>query len=92
MKKQRKYTKNYKTEKQKILPPHGNFKLHNKRCKVCERMTDGKTKWKSNKTGRQYNINRHYTCNTSNCIYLGECILCPAQYIGQTTSTLQKCH
>ena len=84
--------KTNKITNKNTTPPSGNFKLHNKRCKVCERMIDGRTKWKINKTGRQYNIKRHYTCNTSNCIYLGECKLCPAQYIGQTTSTLQKRH
>ena len=55
-------------------------------------MTDGKTEWKSNKTGRKYKIKRHYTCATANCIYLGECIKCPAQYTGQTTHLMQKRH
>ena len=39
--------------------PAGNFKLHSSRCKVCERMRDGVTTWKSTKTGRNYNIRRH---------------------------------
>ena len=74
------------------LPPAGNFKLHANRCKVCERMEDGKQKWKSNKTKREYKITRHYTCQTTFCIYLATCELCQAQYVGQTIRTMRKRH
>ena len=72
--------------------PAGNFKLHSNRCKVCERMEDQATKWRSNKTRREYKIKRHYTCQTTFCVYLANCKLCQAQYIGQTTRTMQKRH
>ena len=55
-------------------------------------MEDEVTKWKSNKTGREYTIRRHYTCQTTYCVYLATCHLCQAQYIGQTTRTMQKRH
>ena len=55
-------------------------------------MEDGKIEWESNKTGRKYKIKRHYTCLTNYCIYLGSCLLCKSQYIGQTTLTMQKRH
>ena len=43
-----------------ILQPSGNNKLHSSRCKLCERMEDGVTSWKSNTTARSYTIRRHY--------------------------------
>ena len=55
-------------------------------------MEDGITRWKSQKTKREYRINRHYTCQTTFCVYLATCHLCQAQYIGQTTKTMQKRH
>ena len=72
--------------------PPGNFKLHANRCKACDRMEDGRIAWNSNKTGRNYKIQRHYTCQTTFCVYLANCRLCQAQYIGQTTRTMQKRH
>ena len=53
-------------------------------------MDDEVTRWKSNKTGRSYTIRRHYTCQTTYCVYLATCHLCQAQYIGQTIRTMQK--
>ena len=55
-------------------------------------MTDAKIELESYNTGRKYKIKRHYTCLSSYCIYLGDCLICKAQYIGQTTSTMQKRH
>ena len=66
--------------------------MHLRKCKCCDRIGEGITNWKSNKTGRQYKIRRHYTCQTRYCIYLASCLICPAQYIGQTTNTMQKRH
>ena len=42
------------TENSNNFQPAGNFQLHSTRCKVCERMKDGRKKWKSNKTKREY--------------------------------------
>ena len=55
-------------------------------------MSNNKTEWKSKKTGRSYKIKRHYTCATSHCIYVGECLKCKAQYIGQTRQPMSKRH
>ena len=55
-------------------------------------MEDGRKKWKSNRTKREYSINRHYTCQTTFCVYLATCELCQAQYVGQTIRTMQKRH
>ena len=73
-------------------PMAGNFRLHNKRCMCCERMEDGKTKLLSSKTKREYQIKRHYTCQTTFCVYVLTCQICRAQYTGQTTNTAQKRH
>ena len=83
---------NSKNKNNSPTPPAGNFKLHNNRCKLCERMADNKQEWKSNKTGRSYKISRHYTCATSHCIYLVDCKKCQAQYIGQTRQSMSKRH
>ena len=79
-------------ERSFFCQPAGCFKLHSSKCKVCERMDDEVTKWKSNKTGRSYTIKKHYTCQTTYFVYLATCHLCQAQYIGQTTRTMQKRH
>ena len=73
-------------------PPAGNFKLHSKRCMCCDRMEDGKNKLLSSKTKREYKIKRHYTCQTTHCVYVLTCALCWAQYTGQTIRCCQKRH
>ena len=62
-------------------PPPGNFKLHNTYCVTCKRMQDGKTSFRSSKTGREYNITRHYTCESSCIIYIAHCSLCKQDYV-----------
>jgi hypothetical protein len=86
------YTKRKEDQNQVVHQQAGNFKLHSTRCKLCDRMEDGTTKWRSNKTKREYEIRRHYTCQTTFCVYLATCTLCQAQYIGQTINTMQKRH
>jgi hypothetical protein len=73
------------------LPP-GNYKLHNKNCVTCRRMEDGKVKYKSAKTGREYKISRHYTCENTHIVYLAKCLLCSVDYIGQSTRTMRARH
>ena len=75
-----------------ICSEAGNFKLHDKRCMCSERMVDGKTELLSTKTKREYKIKRHYTCQSTWCIYVLTCKICMAQYTGQTTQTMQKRH
>ena len=79
-------------ERVENFPRAGNFKFHQKRCMCCERMEDGKTKLLSTKTKREYKIKRHYTCQSVFCIYVLTCVICKAQYTGQTTQTVQKRH
>ena len=72
--------------------PSGNFKLHNSRCMCCLRLEDGKKVYSATKTKRQYRIKRHYTCQTTYCVYVVTCGLCSAQYTGQTTKTMRERH
>ena len=73
-------------------PPAGNYKFHHKRSMCCERMEDGKTTLTSTRTKREYRIKRHYTCQTTYCVYVLTCSLCLSQYTGQTTQNIQKRH
>ena len=73
-------------------PPPGNFKLHSKNCVTCLRIENEKTSFTSSKTGRQYKITRHYTCESTHVIYLAQCTLCNVDYIGQTTRQMRKRH
>ena len=73
-------------------PSPGNFKLHQKNCVTCRRMEDGKTKYRSAKTGREYKITRHYTCESTHILYLAHCGLCDMDYIGQSTRSMRARH
>ena len=55
-------------------------------------MTDGKDRFQSSKTKREYKISRHYTCESTHLIYLVRCDLCSMDYIGQTTQSMRKRH
>ena len=79
-------------QNQLAIPPAGNYKFHNSRCMCCLRMEDGRVNYKSTKTKREYRIRRHYTCQTTFCVYLVTCGLCSAQYTGQTTKTMRERH
>ena len=73
-------------------PPPGNFKLHQKNCVTCRRLEDGKVKYKSAKTGREYKITRHYTCESTHIVYLANCSLCGVDYIGQSIRSMRARH
>ena len=73
--------------------PPGNFQYHDaKKCVCCSRMEDGLKKVKVSKTGREYQIKRHYTCLSTHVVYLATCGLCHSQYVGQTTMEMRKRH
>ena len=73
------------------LPP-GNFRLHSRNCVTCKRMEDGRVRYKSAKTGREYKITRHYTCESTHIVYLAKCLLCNVDYIGQSTRSMRARH
>ena len=43
---------------------------------------------KSTMTNREYNIRRHYNCQSTWVIYVVTCTACQIQYIGQTKQTM----
>ena len=55
--------------------PPGNYKFHSKNCVTCDKMEDGQTSFYSDKTGRKYQIKRHYTCQDSWVVYYIRCTL-----------------
>ena len=46
-----------------------NFVKHDKNCKTCFRMTDGKNKFKSSKTKREYKTSRHHTFESTHLFF-----------------------
>ena len=75
------------------LPPPGNYRRHDpSRCVCCARMTDRLTRAKITKTGREYQIRRHYTCVDTHLVYLATCLICQSQYVGQTSNEMRKRH
>ena len=55
-------------------------------------MRDGQVKFTSDKTGRQYTIKRHYTCQDTWVVYYIRCKMCKVGYVGQTTTKLAQRH
>ena len=73
--------------------PPGCHRLHRQQnCVCCARMEDMTDKVKSCKTGREYNIRRHYDCQSSWLIYSVICSDCQVQYVGQTIQTMAHRH
>ena len=38
--------------------------------------------------GHEYKITRHYTCESTNIVYLAKCCLCSVDYIDQSTRSI----
>ena len=72
--------------------PPGNYKFHSKNCVTCDKMEEGQTSFFSDKTGRKYQIKRHYTCQDSWVVYYIRCNLCKVGYCGQTTQKFCQRH
>ena len=66
----------------------GYFKCGKVCCQVCSFMSEGGS-FKSNVSGRKYDINSHFTCDSSGVVYLLGCKVCCKQYAGSTFTTLQ---
>ena len=47
---------------------------------------------KISKTGREYEVKRHYTCQDTHLVYLATCLICSSQYVGQTTKEMRQRH
>ena len=67
----------------------GSFKCGNKRCEVCQYITEADT-FTSSVTGETFKINHRFDCNSKCLVYLLTCNECKKQYTGQTTDNFRK--
>ncbi|KAG5856074.1 hypothetical protein ANANG_G00004100, partial [Anguilla anguilla] len=59
-------------------------------CICCKHIKKGTDKFQSTATRKQYNIKEYLTCKTPSVIYIIQCKKCPVQYVGKTSTTLQR--
>ena len=55
------------------------------RCQVCQSMSDSDS-FHSNITKKEYKINFSFNCDSSNVVYLFDCVVCGFQYMGSTST------
>ena len=68
----------------------GNFGCKDKRCNIHKYyLIDGIKDFSSNTTGKHYNINFNYHCDSVNVVYLITCKTCGKQYVGSTTTAIR---
>ena len=70
-------------------PPtlNSNTPCNSRQCKCCKEIETCNI-FKSNNTGRQYNIKAAITCKSKSLVYLISCRKCGLQYIGETENPL----
>ena len=66
----------------------GSFKCRNRRCQVCDNVTETTT-FKSSVTSNEYKINHSFNCNEKCLIYLLTCKTCKKQYVGKTCDSFR---
>ncbi|XP_035274238.1 nuclear GTPase SLIP-GC-like isoform X3 [Anguilla anguilla] len=59
-------------------------------CRCCGHIWKGAVKFQSTATREHYNITQYLTCKTPSVIYIIQCKKCPVQYVGKTSTTLQR--
>ncbi|XP_035274329.1 nuclear GTPase SLIP-GC-like [Anguilla anguilla] len=59
-------------------------------CICCEHIWKGADKFQNTTTGKQYDITQYLTCKTPSVIYIIRCKKCLVQYVGKTSTTLQR--
>ena len=73
--------------------PPGCHRLHRQgACVCCARMDEKTTSVRITRTNREYQIKRHYNCQSSWVVYVVTCVDCQIQYIGQTIQTMTARH
>ena len=60
----------------------------NKPCATCPHIVTTKTV--TNRDGKTFKVNGHYTCQSYNVVYLLTCRVCNIAYIGETSQTLNN--
>ncbi|KAG5856078.1 hypothetical protein ANANG_G00004140, partial [Anguilla anguilla] len=59
-------------------------------CICCGHIMKGADTFQNTATGKQYNITQYLTCKTPSVIYIIRCKKCLVQYVGKTSTTLQR--
>ncbi|XP_064157946.1 nuclear GTPase SLIP-GC-like isoform X6 [Anguilla rostrata] len=59
-------------------------------CICCGHIMKGTDKFQSTATGKHYNITQYLTCKAPSVIYIIQCEKCEVQYVGKTSTTLQR--
>ena len=62
---------------------------NNNTCLTCKVHLDYRTSFKCTRTSVEYPIRHHFTCNSTNLVYLITCTKCCKQYVGITTRQLK---
>ena len=69
----------------------GSFKCERKKCVICEKHIAQCKEFCSSQTKETFKLRGHYTCDTTNVVYLISCKKCrKAQYVGQTQNSLRE--
>ncbi|KAJ8287457.1 hypothetical protein COCON_G00001160 [Conger conger] len=68
----------------------GIHQCKSQRCICCKHILKGSDLFQSAATGNIYEIPQYLTCKTPSVIYIIQCKVCKVQYVGKTSTTLQK--
>ena len=55
------------------------------RCQVCKSMSESDSFY-SYATRKEYKINFSFNCDSSDAVYLFDCVVCGVQYVGSTST------
>ncbi|KAJ8333145.1 hypothetical protein SKAU_G00420410, partial [Synaphobranchus kaupii] len=68
----------------------GIYKCKSQGCICCRHIWAGADAFQSTATGKQYSITEYLTCKTPIIIYIIQCKKCKVQYVGKTSTILQR--
>ena len=66
----------------------GCFRCGKARCQVCSYMSEGNS-FRCSVSGREYDINSDFNCDSSGVVYLLGCKVCGKQYVGSTFTSFR---
>ena len=67
------------------LNERGYSRCENSRCQVCKSMADSDS-FHSHVTKKEYKSNFSFNCDSSNAVYLYDCVACIFQYVSSTST------
>ena len=75
-----------KTKLYKQYTPLISQPCYKPRCKTCQQMECTQTI--TNKSNHSYLIRGNFTCQSTNIIYVLNCLICRTQYVGESSNTM----